>query len=157
VKALTLWPEWLPCITHLGKRLENRGWYPPRILVGQRIALHAGMHVGGRNSQGAFDNGAAGVERMARYAGYEVELDPPAVFRFRVLTSDADWTVVPIVRGAIVATARLAHVSNTSLSPWAVPGSVFWHLLEVRRLPDPIPCRGMQGLWDAPAALEGVS
>jgi len=48
MKALTLWPEWAWAIIHLGKDVENRTWHPPKNILGQRIALHAGRKVGRR-------------------------------------------------------------------------------------------------------------
>ena len=42
VRALTLHQPWAWCIMRAGKRIENRTWYPPADLIGQRIAIHAG-------------------------------------------------------------------------------------------------------------------
>jgi hypothetical protein len=71
---LTLWQPWAHAVAHMGKRIENRDWTPPVWLVGQRFAIHAGLH---------FDQSAAellGVSRdqvafgavvaTAVYAGY---------------------------------------------------------------------------------------
>jgi hypothetical protein len=43
--ALTLWEPWASAVAYHGKDVENRSWAPPRDLVGQRIAIHAGMKI----------------------------------------------------------------------------------------------------------------
>jgi hypothetical protein len=44
MKGLTLWRPWDYAITHLGKRVENRPQPPPRDVLGQQVAIHAGQH-----------------------------------------------------------------------------------------------------------------
>mgnify|MGYP003560963222 CR=1 FL=1 len=43
MKALTLHAPWAHAVAWLGKPLENRGWPPPLSIVGERIAIHAGL------------------------------------------------------------------------------------------------------------------
>lgn len=42
MKALTIWQPWATLIVQGAKPYEFRGWKPPRSLIGQRIAIHAG-------------------------------------------------------------------------------------------------------------------
>lgn len=49
--AITLWPEWAYAVAHLGKNIENRTWEPPDGLLGQMIAIHGGVSIGGRASK----------------------------------------------------------------------------------------------------------
>lgn len=42
MKALTLIQPWASLIVFGPKRIENRGWEPPRELIGERFAIHAG-------------------------------------------------------------------------------------------------------------------
>ena len=42
MKALTLYQPWASLIAHGVKTIETRSWAPPRRLIGQRIAIHAG-------------------------------------------------------------------------------------------------------------------
>lgn len=71
MRGLTFWPEWLWAIRHLGKDVENRGYPPPSLIRGKRIALHAGKKVSGHLSPtskrvfGAYMN----VVKMARRSG----------------------------------------------------------------------------------------
>lgn len=58
MRALTLWRPWTWAIYHAGPRrklIENRDWEPPRSVMGQIIALHAGKtfdreHTAGKSS-----------------------------------------------------------------------------------------------------------
>jgi hypothetical protein len=45
MRALTLWQPWAYAVADLGKRLENRTWTPPALLVGERFAIHAGARL----------------------------------------------------------------------------------------------------------------
>lgn len=40
--ALTIWQPWASLILAGAKPIEWRGWAAPRVVVGQRIAIHAG-------------------------------------------------------------------------------------------------------------------
>lgn len=42
MKALTIWQPWATLIAIGAKPYEFRGWRPPRALIGERIAIHAG-------------------------------------------------------------------------------------------------------------------
>lgn len=39
--ALTVWQPWAWALFH-GKPVENRTWHPPKRLLGQVVAIHAG-------------------------------------------------------------------------------------------------------------------
>jgi len=145
VKALTLWPEWLPTITHLDKRIENRDWFPPKGLIGQRFALHAGSQLGGGSR-----HRVEWVERTALEAGWGVRIllhETASRFAFfRPATS----RTVPIHLGCVVASAVLDRAERGPADParWAMEGAVHWHLRDVEVLETPIPAKGRQGLWN---------
>lgn len=164
MKALTLWPEWLIAFTHMGKRVENRGWAPPADLIGQRIAMHAGVSIGGGRRDGfdgfaetAYDHGwrAAFLSKQDRRLGrmwIEAHCHPAT-------GGPKPGEMVQIPRGAIVLTAvlqevrRHSHIMSDQWGRWAIPGAVHWCLGEPDILPAPIPCRGAQGLWNVPEDL----
>lgn len=150
--AVTLWPEWIFAIAHLGKDVENRSWRPPPAFIGRPLALHAGMTIGGRD----LDETAAVrlVVEMAERAGWRlvgrtlvrddrqrgrVEVPLPSLTR-------------PVTRCAVVAVATLGEPTQSSPSAWAVPGRWHWPLRDVQVLPRPVRVRGRQGLW----ALHGA-
>lgn len=163
--ALTLWPEWAACVIHLGKDWENRGpasrWW--RAHAGERIALHAGKHVGGRGGWVAFEEADAAIRSTAEEAGHpEIRLvfkssEPGARFlaKYDPVAHVLDW-VKPIHLGAMVATAILGAPERTSGRPWQQPftDGWCWPLREVRALSEPVPCRGAQGLWELSTDVE---
>lgn len=147
MRALTLWPEWAWAVAHLGKDVENRGWAPPFYILGQRIAIHAGRHVGGKSGAAAYRAGTDCVRAAAMAAG----LDPSPL---------ADWLNemhrdLCAATSAVVAVARVEY--SLGISPpslWAEPGQRHWRLGDVVTLPRPVPCRGAQGLWIVPREVE---
>lgn len=58
----------------------------------------------------------------------------------------------PCTLGAIVGVARLARVVTESDDPWFC-GPFGWILEDVVALPEPLPCRGWQGVWKLPPDL----
>lgn len=137
MKALTLHQPWAWAIAHAGKPVENRTWKPPRGVIGQRIAIHAGKRLDkaavsdiedllmGENP-GAFVQGA--VVATARLDGY-VHQGPGG----RSL-----WGV------------SVERACEALESRWFV-GPFGWVLEEVVALAEPVPARGAQGLWTLPA------
>lgn len=140
MKALTLWRPWPAMIFHVpaahAKRVENRGWRPPRGLIGQRIAIHAGEH-----------------------------LDHWALATCRHMLGDAAPTEDQARAKGIIGTARIAFVCNEAdmdkamtmqdhlTIKWWFVGPFGWILDEVRALPEPIPCAGQRGLWTLPPEI----
>jgi hypothetical protein len=177
MKAITLWPEWSAAVAWLDKGCENRTWWPPRELEGQRIAIHAGKHIGGRPGRPAMAEGLEGLIGTARLAGWAVvgwsglRTDPklwcvtdPGWTFGEATPQDCDYqdlaapqvararglVEVPVHRGAIVATAVLARAERAYRTAWDVGGAVHWRLADVRRLATPVPCKGFQNLWTVP-------
>jgi len=123
LRALTVWQPWAHCIAHLGKRIENRGWRPWAEMIGQVIAIHAAARVN---------------EDEEIQIAHHLE---PLGFRLPLLDT--------LPRGAIVAVARVTGYVVASDSPWFV-GPYGWTLSDVIALPEPIACKGAQGLWNVP-------
>ena len=130
MRALTIWQPWCWCITDVperwAKRVENRTWPPPAGMIGHEIALHAGRR---------YDDDAAA--QILEVFGLAV----PAPQE--------------IPRGTIVGVARIVTVITESIDPW-FGGPVGWVLDNVRRLEQPIQCRGAQGLWTLPPDVESL-
>jgi hypothetical protein len=89
-RALSLRPEWAHCIAHGSKRLENRTWKPPAVIVGQRIAIHASGRLDARQ-----------LAEICRRFGYA-------------------WRKADVVCSAIVATAIVSGHVIESADPWFV-------------------------------------
>lgn len=133
MRALTLWQPMAWAISDGTKRIENRPWEPWGVVVGKRIAIHAGM-------------------RYHREHAEQIEL------RFGVKVPAKG----ELPQGAIVATAIVCgFVSDNDedratvhhLSPW-YSGPVGWLLADVRKVDPPIPCKGALGLWRIPDEIE---
>lgn len=123
MRALTLIQPWAWAVAYAGKDYENRRWRPPPDMIGKRMAIHAGKR---------WDEIAA--ERIRESFGFKVPGRDEMTF------------------GAVVATARIAGVRrgcDAVTSPW-FSGPVGWRLTRVVALPEPVHCRGMQGLWTLP-------
>ena len=127
MRALTIWQPWGDGIVQGWKPLENRDWPPPKSAVGEWIAIHAGKHLD--------VEGEPGFREMLAEAHPDVK--PPA---FRSL---------PL--GAIIGVAHLVGCVEDSDSPWFV-GDFGWLFSEAVAV-EPLPCKGMQGLWTVPEDL----
>ena len=133
VRALSITQPWAAAIAYGTKRVENRTWTAPRWAIGQVIAVHASKKP-------------------------DVCARPPA---------GESWPAEHRMHlGAVIAVATLAgcHLSpdfggtcgatRTLCSPWAARDQYHWLLSDVRPLPEPVPCRGMLGLWRLPEDVE---
>lgn len=127
MRAVSVWPPWSYAITCLGKRCENRSRMPPRGIRGKELALHATL----KEDRDAY--------RALRAAGYEVPT---------ILVKGAVVGVVTI-SGYVRSRTELPHEQRR----WWI-GPVGWVLSDVVALAEPIPCRGQQGIWTLPDAVE---
>ena len=144
MKALTLHQPWASLIAHGVKKIETRSWAPPRSLVGQRIAIHAGKRVVGPGSLNS-------ATRLAI-----ADLFGP------------DWPRA-IPTGVVVATALLVNFAQVNMrdgqyvnfvgrpatrqlatDPYGdfSPGRWLWFLRDVEPCVPPVEATGHQGLWD---------
>lgn len=155
MKALTVWQPWASLIAAGSKPYEFRGWLPPKSIIGQRIAIHAGARKVQKQE----------IAWLIR--GLDGSLDPahrPA------LADDAlayllAMPVANYPRSAIVCTAivgepvsgdecarRLGIPAATNDSDREGTFNWGWPMLDIEKVPG-IPCRGAQGLWNLPEGL----
>lgn len=130
MKALTLHAPWAHAVAWLGKDIENRSWRPPTSAIGTRIAIHAGTAVTEDEWERITDMALRGPFTVKRL----------------------DETMRHYGKSALVATAIIGEPVTASDSPWWI-GPIGWPLIDVRRLPEPIPCKGRLGLWTLPEGL----
>ena len=132
MKALTLWRPWAGLMGAPPlKDLENRGWQPPASIVGQRLALHAGKRWDRDGAVWAWE-----LLERAGWSGHDL----------------GELFEACKVEG-VVALATVGQPVAASRSPWFV-GRYGWPMLDVVRLPEPVACRGAQGLWTLPPEVE---
>lgn len=144
MKALTLTAPWGTLVALLLKRYETRSWATS---YRGRIAIHQG----------------ATLTPVHGWAGLrEICARPP----FAAALLSAGLTAERLRLGAVVATADLVAIHRTEdirdrLTPLErafgdyTSGRFAWELANVRPLAEPLPARGMQGLWTW-APQEGV-
>ena len=151
IRALTLWPEWAWAVHFLDKRVENRTWAPPASVIGQRVAIHAGLKL---------DLAARQSLRMNGHDYHTPERDGYVHGAVESVVTIAGW--VRDFRGADVALDDevSAHVTDPEaidavFSPWFM-GPIGWVLTDIIALPEPVPCKGAQGLWTLPADVESA-
>jgi hypothetical protein len=122
MKLLSLRRPWPWAIFHAGKRVENRVWLPNRQVIGQAIAIQAGL---------VWDaDGAAWIEETI---GVPVppEREHPS--------------------GVVVGVVRLGGLDDCAPDdPWAAEGQHHWRFDKVLELPKPVTCIGVQGLREVP-------
>jgi hypothetical protein len=140
--AITLTNPWPYCVTDLGKRVENRSWWPAATLIGQRIALHAGKTIE--------------PESWSSAATLKPELRKMSMSSIPYGAIVGMFTLAGYVRADRgVVTHRAGRASKTyepASDPWFF-GPVGWLLADVVKFQAPIECRGSQRLWTVPPSL----
>ena len=141
MKAITLWQPWASFVAWGWKTIETRGHRMFASLVGERIAIHAGKK---------WD------ERAVLVA------EPYLTFVQRQLVNImmGQYQRGNQPRGCIVATAHVCGCrpmgpddARAALCP-SGPGRIAYRLKNVRALATPIPCIGLQGMWNVPQSIE---
>jgi hypothetical protein len=128
VKALTIKQPWASLIMFGGKDIENRDWFAPRSLFGQRIAIHSSKKLDEMEFQDAED--------MCLAAG----LTWPQL--------KDEWTQGGVILGTVI----LVQCVSKHPSPWFV-GEYGFVLAAPRPIIHPIEIRGQLGFWDVPTEI----
>ncbi len=124
MRALTVRQPFAWAITAGHKDIENRSW-APSLLPDEVFAIHAGSRKPDPDD----------VQTVRRRFGRTARVPDEYAF------------------GAIVAVARAAGTVSKSRSKWFT-GPVGWVLQDVVPLREPVPCKGMLGLWRLPRGVE---
>lgn len=163
--ALTVLQPHTGCIAWLGKDTENRSRRCPEKFTGCDVAIHA----------------AADTDRWATALppGFEGLFGAPAQVvawqqwqrKPRRGPRDTGHWPLRLALGAVVAVATItgSHpcrehdycrgqgvqvLPGGLCSPWARPWGWHWTLADVRPLATPVPCKGAQGFWRLPDAVD---
>lgn len=138
MKTITVWQPWAGALAAGIKENETRSWATK---YRGPIAIHAAMRE-------VFDGLAL--------------IPVPIALKIKEALR-CEWGEMP--RGAIIATGELVdcikitpeYVATLSPDELALgdytPGRYAWKLANVKRLPEPIPTKGKQGLWNWEALL----
>ena len=109
------------------------------------LAIH-----GGREPKGEkLDDAIADIDWICRrQEKWESRLtDPQKQWLYDTYDAKGGLTYGDFFLTGIVAIARLARVTKSSKSCWALQGQFHWELTDVLTLDVPITYRGAQGLW----------
>lgn len=144
MKALTVHPPWSFAIAAGWKPIENRVW---RTNHRGPLAIHASARWDHR--------GAIRVAELSR--AVVVKTDMSAIVAVVELVDIHHSTTC-------IRPPRERHLhpdGGFTCSPWAVGvgetrGMWHWELATVRRLPEPVPCKGQQQLWSLPPEVEAA-
>ena len=131
MKAITLHQPWAALVACGAKNTETRSWHPPKNLLGQRLAIHAGKK-SVKIPAGAF---AQAVDSCLGKGWRSKE-----------------------AFGAVIATAKLKKVKKITgkediskkeiLFGDYAPGRWMWQLADIKKVEPPVITRGYQKIWN---------
>ena len=145
--AISLHQPWASLVAIGSKPFETRDWFPPKWLIGHRIAIHAAMKAmpravedendfteafGGRGWRGSLPRGA--IVCTAILAG-----------AYQCGDSDIDPEHADIVR-ALSGSRALDSIPIDTFGDYT-PDRVAWWLTDVEAVTPPLLRKGHQGFW----------
>lgn len=131
MKAISLWQPWASLIAVGAKHIETRHWQPPRALIGQRVAIHAGKRL--------IELGLLGHPAFAHaLAGYPIHYGA-------IVCTARLANVEPITPDL----CRSLSDNELAFGDYHA-GRYAWHLHDVHPLAVPVPTIGRQGFFDVP-------
>lgn len=139
IRGLTLHQPWAFLVSHGGKWIENRSWPAPSSACPGYVAIHAGKTADEETWRD-----------LANAAREKLKANAMTTAMWQTICQGAE------TRGAIMAVARLDRcVAPGSDDPalksvWYSGEGYAWVLSEVKRFVEPVPAKGMQGLWPLP-------
>lgn len=151
--AATVWRPWDQPLAVGAKPIENRPKPPPRKLLGEVIAIHAGKHYDYDGAEAikrrgfVLDPWAPGmaVVGVARIAGW-LDRRPEKIVDGEGLIASAT------ALDPAVARAQFERLQKLDTEEWWM-GPVGILLVDAVAI-RPVPCRGAQGWWTVPADIE---
>lgn len=147
MKALTVWQPWASLIAIGAKPYEFRGWRPPRSIIGQRIAIHAGARRMQRSE--VYD-----LLHTLDHACLNAEAARPLLRR--IYDNPGIAPLSHILCTAVLGEPKRGDEcarefgietggndsGRTGTFNWG------WPLTDIQPLVPPAPARGAQGFWD---------
>jgi len=159
MKALSLWQPWASAVAIGSKRIETRSW--PTNYRGP-IAIHAAKHLdrdeliyygscwswcGALRATGKHMGDGKYLEDLLPFGaviaiGRLVDCRPTGSFTVQELDEERHPDVVPPLINPSIDAWTERMLGDFTLGRWG------WVLADMRPLPEPIPFRGRQGLFD---------
>lgn len=145
MKAITVWQPWAGALAAGIKENETRSWATK---YRGPLAIHSAMKAIQHTWSDLYMNDEA-REVICRRLDLPEIIDGPATFPMGYI----------LATGELVDCIRITPEYVATLSPDELtlgdytPGRYAWKLANVKRLPEPIPAKGRQGLWNWEALL----
>ncbi len=146
MKAITLWQPWASLLACQAKKYETRSW---ETAYRGPIAIHAAVKKPSsiREAIGCI------VNKVREVLGI-IELDDlprgcivataELVGCWKIQQNRIDRSIYIVVENDVAVTIE---PPEWDFGDWT-PGRYAWELANVKMLPEPIPAKGMQGLWN---------
>lgn len=145
MKAITVWQPWAGALAAGIKENETRSW--PTKYRGP-IAIHSAVKAIQHTWSDLYMNDEA-REVICRRLELPEIIDGPATFPMGCILATAD--LVDCIRITPELVAALS-ADELALGDYTL-GRYVWKLANVQKLPEPIPAKGRQGLWNWEACL----
>jgi hypothetical protein len=145
MKVISIWQPFASLIVEGCKIFETRGWPAPASVIGTRIGIAATKNI---------------------VPGQRSHCEDEDFKRFYARTGLPDWKELP--RGVLLGTVKIDSVelmteelmedvsAEEQSYGWWEPGNFAWRLTERHKFLEPIPIRGMQGLFEWKGTLPDV-
>lgn len=145
MKAITVWQPWAGALAAGIKENETRGW--PTKYRGP-IAIHSAMKAIRHTQSDLYTNDET-REVICRRLELPEIIDDPTSFPMGCILATAELVDCIKITPELVATLS---TDELALGGYTL-GRYAWKLANVQRLPEPIPAKGRQGLWNWEACL----
>lgn len=164
MKAITLHQPWASLIASGAKTSETRSWAPPAYLIGERFVIHASKKKPGyatpiwsSNALHALRRGgiisASSAIQMVPHHGL-LQLPRGAAVCSAVLdyAFKIEYKARHKSQTMAVGYTKDGGECMTRIDPWGdfSVGRWVWKLSHINVLPEPVPCKGAQRIWEWP-------
>jgi hypothetical protein len=143
MRALTVKQPYAWAIACAGKGVENRTWGTAYYGL---LAIHAAKAV---HREGLDD-----PRIIQAIADRGFDIDKAASQQGAVVAVAVLFDCHPCPDDSGLSGCHTQELGYSLCSEWAQDGQFHWRLRAVRPLPQPVPCRGMLGLWRLPEDVE---
>ncbi|WP_240421634.1 2-oxoglutarate dehydrogenase E1 [Paenibacillus periandrae] len=144
MKAITIWQPWATLAALEEKGNETRGWATK---YRGPIAIHAAKYIDGEACE------REPIKSTLAKHGYTADnLPTGAIVGFANL--EECWSIgedyqsgMPILYNGEGGRTKLVNSTEAEFG-WYAPDRFAWEFADVKQLPEPIPAKGQQGLWN---------
>lgn len=144
---LTVWQPHASLIADEVKPSETRSWMAPKKYWGTTIGIHAGQHRVALEELNAETRVAAALW-LDPEDGWSYDLPMGAVIATATLVACVQVEMRDEQGRAVVRTGTnsIAYIEDDGFGDYSV-GRWIWLFSDIKKLPEPIPARGRQGIW----------